>query len=114
MDLNTLAPFLTWQFVLSAVLINAAMLYVKRFVTIQNPGTLSKRWFKSLLTIANPILGVGIALIPNFLYGERFVERLFIGICAGFLSHFIYSLVVKRVLQKKPTENSTENEKGTE
>jgi hypothetical protein len=43
------------------------------------------------------------------------VERLFIGICAGFLSHFIYSLVVsgyyRENYRKYVSENEIENEK---
>lgn len=98
---NLLAPFLTWQFVLAAILINAVMIYTTRFIRVANPVLFGRKWFKAILTIMNPLLGLGIACVPGFLYGSRLVERAFVGICAGFLSHFIYSLFVKRLGQKK-------------
>ncbi len=95
---SLLAPFLTWQFILAAILINAMLIYVRRFVRAARPEMLDARWFKATLTVANPVLGFLVALVPGFLYGGRLVERIFVGVCAGFLSHFIYSLFVKRLL----------------
>lgn len=92
-----LAPFLTWQFILAAVLINAMLISVRRFVRTVNPLLLERRWFKAAQTVANPLLGLLMAFVPDFLYGSRLVERLFVGVCAGFLSHFIYGLFVKRL-----------------
>ena len=96
-----LAPFLTWQFILSAILINAIMLYALRMVRVARPALLARHWFKILLTGANPLLGLLFAFVPNFLYGQNFIERAFVGMCAGFLSHFIYSIFVKRLLQRQ-------------
>lgn len=107
---NLLAPFLTWQFILAAILINATLIYVRRFVKDAKPALLDARWFKAILTVANPVLGFLISLVPDFLYGGRFVERVFVGVCAGFLSHFIYSLFVKRLLGKNADEAAPKSE----
>lgn len=99
-----LTPFLTWQFILTAVLINVAVGYARRVVRIGNPALLGRRWFKMVLTVANPTLGLAIAAVPEFLYGSRFIERAFIGVCAGFMSHFVYALFVKRLLKQKDAD----------
>jgi hypothetical protein len=99
-----LTPFLTWQFILTAVLINVAVGYAKRVARTANPALPASRWFKVIMTVANPVLGLLIATVPDFLYGERFVERAFIGVCAGFMSHFIYALFVKRLLKQKDAD----------
>jgi hypothetical protein len=103
-----LTPFLTWQFILSAVLINAVIAYVRRFARQADPTILTRRWFKALMTVANPILGLAIAFVPSFLYGNRLVERLFVGVCAGFLSHFIYSMFIKRLTRQRPVDDVDE------
>jgi len=107
---NLLAPFLTWQFILAAILINATLIYVRRFVKDANPALLDARWFKAILTISNPLLGFLIALVPDFVYGERFVERAFVGVCAGFLSQFIYALFLKRLLGKDAEDAAPKSE----
>lgn len=107
---NLLAPFLTWQFILAAILINATLIYVRRFVKTAKPALLDARWFKAILTVANPVLGFCISLVPDFLYGGRLVERIFVGVCAGFLSHFIYSLFVKRLLGERADEAAPKSE----
>jgi hypothetical protein len=119
MDLDQmLTPFLTWQFVLSAVLINAILAYVRQFLGTANPALLERRWFKAILTVANPILGFCIAFVPSFLYGTRFVERAFVGVCAGFLSNFVYALFIKRLAPPKdaaaPTSQVPKSEAITE
>jgi hypothetical protein len=106
MNLDTLlTPFLTWQFILSAVLINAVLIYVVRTVRVASPETLDKRWFKAILTLLNPALGLAIASVPGFLFGARYFERAFVGVCAGFLSHFIYALFIKRLAPTKDATN---------
>jgi hypothetical protein len=99
-----LAPFLTWQFILSAILINVAVGYGIRIVRIIRSSLPGQRWFKALSTAANPLLGLIIAIVPDFLYGDRFIERAFVGMCAGFLSHFIYGLFIKRLLKQKDAD----------
>jgi hypothetical protein len=96
-----LTPFLTWQFVLAAVLINAVLVYVRRFIKTAKPTVLESRLFKSILTIANPVLGSLIAIAPGFLHGKNYIERMFVGVCAGFLSHFVYGLFIKRLTKQK-------------
>lgn len=107
---SLLAPFLTWQFILAAILINATLIYVRRFVKDAKPALLNARWFKAILTLANPLLGLLIALVPDFVYGNRFIERAFVGVCAGFLSQFIYALFVKRLLGKNADEAAPKSE----
>jgi energy-converting hydrogenase Eha subunit A len=119
MDLDELlTPFLTWQFVLSAVLINAILVYVTRLVRAAKPELLDRRWFKAILTVTNPVLGFAIAFVPSFLYGARFVERAFVGVCAGFLSNFVYALFIKRLAPSKeaaaPTSQVPKSEAITE
>jgi len=104
---SLLAPFLTWQFVLTCVLINVAVGYARRTVRVGRPELLGRRWFKVVLTLANPALGLLISLVPAFLYGNRLVERMFVGLCAGFLSHFVYSLVLKRLLHSSEGEDKS-------
>jgi hypothetical protein len=99
-----LTPFLTWQFILTAVLINVAVGYTKRVIRTANPLLLVRRWVKVCMTLANPALGLLIATVPDFLYGSRFIERAFIGVCAGFMSHFVYALFVKRLLKQKDVD----------
>jgi hypothetical protein len=106
-----LVPFLTWTFIATSLVINASLIYARRFVSSASPATLEQRWFKSLLTIANPLLGALVAFIPGFLYGNRFVDRLFVGLCAGFLSHFTYSLIIKRLTKKASSTNPPETQK---
>jgi energy-converting hydrogenase Eha subunit A len=96
---SLLAPFLTWQFILAATLINAILIYVTRITREANPALADRRLFKVILTMLNPVLGLAIAAIPDFLFGVRFVERAFVGVCAGFLSNFIYALIIKRIVR---------------
>lgn len=94
-----LAPF-NWQFALAAVLINGILLKVARVANLASPAMAAKVWFKIMLTLSNVGFGVLIATIPGFLYGERLIERVFVGMCAGVLSNFVYSLFIKRVTKK--------------
>jgi len=101
-DQNVMAPFWCWQFLLTALAINALLAYARRFVREANPATLERRWWKALMTLANPVLGFLAAITPGFLYGDTLAIRALVGMCAGFLSHFVYSLVIKRFTEHQP------------
>lgn len=103
---DVIAPFWSWQFFLTALAINAILAYAKRFVREASPATLERRWWKSVMTLANPLLGFLAALVPGFLYGSSLSVRALVGLCAGFLSHFVYSLLIKRLARPEPPRSS--------
>jgi len=88
--------FLSWQFGVAAVAIAAIVDRVKKITRHLLPKHKQSELLKSLFACLNIILGILIATIPSFLPGEHFSHRMLVGICAGFLSNFAYSIVLKR------------------
>ena len=93
--------FLTFQFLATCLAINALMELVKYWVDLYKKTThlLSTRWFQAfVLTPLNMVLGVGISLIPGWMPGAVSVtNNVILGICAGSLSLFLYTVFKKRV-----------------
>jgi len=101
-------PFITWQFGVASVVIVAVMTTVKRTIRAGRPELLDRRPVKAVLTVGNLVLGFGVAAPPGFLAGEGYTQRVLTGICAGFLSHFVYHSILKRF-----TSFSLEQKDGT-
>jgi hypothetical protein len=93
--------FLTFQFLATCLAINALMELVKYWVDLYKKTThlLSTRWFQAfVLTPLNMVIGVGISLIPGWMPGAVSVtNNVILGICAGSLSLFLYTVFKKRV-----------------
>ncbi len=101
-------PFLTWQFAVSCVFVVAVMRALKKFTRAAIPGFYVKGWFKGFMTSQNIFWGLVIATIPDFLPG-RFGARALLGICAGFMSHFVYELFLKRLGFGKADDPETDD-----
>lgn len=98
MDLSNLwAPFLTWQFGVAALAIVAIIATFKRIVRIGYPLLLTTTWMKIILAGANMVLGALVAIPKDFLIGPTYVQRLLVGLCAGFLSSYLYAILLKRL-----------------
>jgi hypothetical protein len=52
---------------------------------------LSKPWVKVFLTVGNVPLGALIGLVPGWLPGDNWCERVLLGVVVGFLSQTIYA-----------------------
>lgn len=91
--------FLTWQFAAAAVAVMALMTMLKRvFIKAKKEHILQKPWFQAYILTPLPLLlGFGIAFIPGFLAGEHWYQRALLGVGAGFMSQFAYSLLKKRL-----------------
>lgn len=89
-------PLITWQFLTASMFIIAVMTGIKRTLVVYNPKLLDNRNVAAFLTAGNMILGFIVALPKGFLAGDTYFERMFTGMVAGFSTHFVYHLLLKR------------------
>lgn len=84
--------FLTAEFAVASVAVLAIVTTGKKMTPTQ---LLQKGWFRSFLAAQNLLWGLILA-IPKFLPGEKFGQRALLGLCAGFMSQFLYQALLKR------------------
>jgi hypothetical protein len=89
--------FMTPQFWVTCVFINAVVELAKRLVAAASPKTADKAGFRTLLTLLNPIAGLVCAIDDDFLFGKSFSQRALVGVGAGLVSLFVYNAVLKRI-----------------
>lgn len=104
MESSLTAPFLTWQFAATCIAIYGIMATLKvglQIVAATSPKlakVLATGWFQGfVMTPMNLVLGVLFALPPGWLVPKDQPGRIILGICAGFLSVFVYTMVKKRI-----------------
>jgi uncharacterized membrane protein len=100
------APFSTWQFGVACVAILAIIAGVKRVIHAGKPALLEQGGVKAVLASLNLVLGLVVAIPENFLMGTTFGQRVLSGLCAGFLSSFVYSAILKRFSIVKDAPNA--------
>ena len=97
----------SFQFLGAAIAIFAVMSLIKKGLGVfkKTAVLLDKPWFQAFVLSLLPIaFGMLIALIPDFLKGDDFSHRVIFGICAGFGSQFVYSVVKKRIDPAAPAK----------
>lgn len=100
-------PFTTWQFGVTCIAIVAVLQTVKNIGVGFCETLFNSKRAQALLTSANVFIGVACAIPKGFLMGDSFGQRIFTGICAGFMSTFVYHSVIKHLL---PDGRCDENE----
>jgi hypothetical protein len=104
MDFDALwSPFVSWQFGVAAMVIIAILATLKKILRQIGSTVAEKGWFKVCMTVANLVLGLLVAIPKDFLLGNTYWQRALVGVCAGFLSNYIYTLLIKRLLPR-PSE----------
>lgn len=98
MDSAIVETFLSWEFVLAALSINAIMTAVK-MAGEKHKATgrvMQKGWFQAFVLTPLPlVLGVGIALMG--VYDQPDVQHeILTGVASGFLAQFVYAVCKKR------------------
>lgn len=105
--------FTSYQVYLVACVCVAGMTFTKKAVKAfgkeKGSRLLQSPWIGILLTSGNIPMGALFGLVPGFLPGGSFVERIMIGAVAGFMSNTIYG-VVKRFIPD--TMEATDTVKG--
>lgn len=99
-DKSIAGPFMSWQFVATAVIIYAIQFtFVKMGRAYKPLGKLqAKAWFQGfIMTPMNVVLGLLFAIPKGWLVPADQKGRFILGACAGFLSLFIYTMLKKRV-----------------
>lgn len=92
-----LEPFLSWQFAAAAIAVQAVMQTLKKVTKIVRPSLFDSRWFRGFVATQNVVWGVAMAAPASFLMGDTFGQRAIVGACAGFLSHTLYEVFLKRI-----------------
>ena len=90
--------FLTFQVLVSALAIAGVFTTIKLMFKRAQVGLWEKPWFQGfIMTPMNLVLGAVVAIIPGWFFGDRYVERMIVGVAVGFLSLFLYTMFKKRV-----------------
>ena len=100
-----LALLFTWQILFSSIVIYYLLNLSKKMIEYYNPSLLKDRFTRIFLTLLNLIFGISIGLIPDFLPGDNFSQRVISGIVAGFLSNYIYTFLKKLHFQEHRCQN---------
>ena len=96
-DHQILSAFQSYPVYLTALGIVAVMTVAKRAATTVHGGCLDNDLVKLAMTVGNVALGALVGLVPGFLPGSLMVERVLVGIVAGFMSESFYA-VLKRLV----------------
>jgi len=92
-DVTLIFLFTSWQFYVGAMAVVAGVSTLKLSIPTE---LLKTRRMKALLQLTTIVLGGLLGLIPSFFPGEL-LDRVLIGVVAGFSSEWVYRLVKKRM-----------------
>lgn len=95
-----LTKFLSWEFLLAALAINAVMTVLKLMGDKYKPmgKYLAKPWMQAFVMTPLPlVLGVLLAAVPDWLVPAGTAGWYIVGMVVGFLSQFLYAVFKKRI-----------------
>ena len=89
-------PIVTWQFLISSLAIIAVITIIKNALRALDKNLVKRGSVKAVFALGDLLLGFVVAIPHDFLMGDTYTKRVFVGIVAGFFSQFIYHLILKR------------------
>lgn len=94
---KVITAFLGWQFWAACLAIAAVVTTLSKALRQGAPSFYEKGWVKSIITLLNLGLGAAAAIPKDFLTGNTFGQRVFMGFVAGATSQFAYHAFLKRL-----------------